>query len=128
MALVRSRKTKPERIVASILRANGVRYRANVAGLPGTPDFRLLAQRKVIFVHGCFWHLHAGCNTYRLPKTRLEFWLPKLRGNKARDALVKRRLTLAGWKYLVVWGCELRDPSRLSLKLRRFAEESDAGD
>ena len=81
------------------------------------------SRRKVIFVHGCFWHRHNRCALARLPKSRLDFWLPKLAGNKRRDALKRRALTKLGWSSLVIWECELRDPLRVMFKTLMFLEE-----
>lgn len=81
-------------------------------------------KRKVIFVHGCFWHRHpsSGCALARLPKSRLEFWLPKLEGNRKRDERNKRGLAKAGWKVLTVWECELKNTKRLGSAIRRFLD------
>jgi DNA mismatch endonuclease, patch repair protein len=82
-------------------------------------------RRKVIFVHGCFWHRHPdpACKLARLPKTRLDFWLPKLEGNRARDVANLERLAALGWRVHLVWECEMRDREQLENALRRFIEE-----
>ena len=77
----------------------------------------------MIFVHGCFWHRHNRCDLARLPKSRLEFWLPKLEGNKQRDAQCRRALTALGWSSLVIWECELRDPLKVMFKTLMFLED-----
>lgn len=93
-----------------MLRALGYRYRLHGRGLPGRPDFVFASRRRVIFVHGCFWHRHPdpACPLARLPKTRLDFWLPKLEGNRERDERKLMELEAMGWKALVLWECELR--------------------
>jgi DNA mismatch endonuclease (patch repair protein) len=88
--------------------------------LPGKPDLVFPSRKKVIFVHGCFWHRHPGCALARLPKSRLEFWMPKLTENRKRDLRNIRSLSRLGWKTHVVWECELHDTSRLEQKIRRF--------
>jgi DNA mismatch endonuclease (patch repair protein) len=102
----------------------GYRYRLHARDLPGRPDLVFWKRRKVIFVHGCFWHRHPSsrCALARLPKSRLEFWLPKLEGNKERDERNKRALTNAGWKVLTIWECELNDTERLGAAIRRFLD------
>lgn len=88
----------------------GYRYRLHVKDLPGCPDLVFKARRMVIFVHGCFWHSHDHCKLARKPKSRLDFWLPKLRANKERDARKLEELVSLGWQSLVIWECELTDP------------------
>jgi DNA mismatch endonuclease, patch repair protein len=122
MSLVKSKDTKPEMIVRRLVFSMGYRYRLHDARLPGTPDLVLAGRRKVVFVHGCFWHRHTDCPLARLPKSRLDFWVPKLDGNKARDQTNQRLLRKNGWRVLVVWECELRDIKRLARKIRRFLE------
>lgn len=120
MARVRGRDTKPELIVRRLLHSRGYRYRLHDRGLPGTPDLVFPGRRKVIFVHGCFWHRHQGCSLARMPKSRLDFWAPKLEGNRARDELKLAALTEQGWDAIIVWECELRDLDALASKLDRF--------
>lgn len=119
MSRVRGRDTKPEIIVRRLVHGMGFRYRLRAVDLPGKPDLVFRPQRKVIFVHGCFWHLH-GCNRYRLPKTRTDFWLPKLPGNSVRDKRTKRKLWAMGWRVLTVWECQLRDTNKLATKIEKF--------
>lgn len=85
MARVRSKNSRPELFVRKVVFALGYRYRLHAKDLPGHPDMAFRRLRKVIFVHGCFWHRHAACALARLPKSRLDFWLPKLDGNRKRD-------------------------------------------
>lgn len=122
MSRVKSKDTKPEMIVRRLLFSMGYRYRLHDARLPGTPDLVFAGRRKVVFVHGCFWHRHADCSLARLPKSRLDFWLPKLEGNKMRDRANQRLLRKSGWRVLVVWECELCDMKRLARKMRRFLD------
>ena len=88
--------------------------------LPGQPDLVFNRLKKIIFVHGCFWHRHAGCSLARLPKSRLEFWWPKLDGNKRRDRRNARALAIAGWKVLTIWECQIGDKERVQTTVRRF--------
>jgi DNA mismatch endonuclease (patch repair protein) len=122
MARVRSTNTRPEMHVRKLIFGLGYRYRLHVKDLPGRPDIVFRKLDRVIFVHGCFWHRHAGCALARLPKSRLDFWLPKLEGNKTRDERNKRELRRMGWKILTVWECELKRPARLAGRIRRFLD------
>ena len=111
MSRIRSKDTKPELIVRSML--HGLGFRFTVSGpknkkLPGKPDIVLPKYRTVIFVHGCFWHAHQDCKKFRLPKTRTEWWKAKLEGNAARDQRKQQELKELGWKVVVVWECELK--------------------
>jgi len=90
--------------------------------LPGKPDLVFPSRKKVIFVHGCFWHRHPRCSLARLPKSRVEFWVPKLTENRQRDLRSIRSLKRLGWKTQVVWECELRDVSLLEQRIRLFLE------
>jgi DNA mismatch endonuclease (patch repair protein) len=98
----------------------GFRFRNHRKDLPGCPDIVLVRQQKIIFVHGCFWHQHPGCGDGRLPETRQEYWVPKFQRNKDRDVQNRAELRKLGWRSLVVWECELKRPSQLEKKLRRF--------
>lgn len=122
MALVRDKDTQPELAVRRLVHRLGFRYRLHDGSLPGKPDLVFGSRRKVIFVHGCFWHRHArrGCPLARLPKSRLDFWLPKLEGNRERDKRQRAALRRLGWKVLVVWECELADSDRLESKIVGF--------
>jgi DNA mismatch endonuclease, patch repair protein len=122
MARVRAKNTRPELRVRKLVFALGYRYRLYDRKLPGCPDLVFGPRRKVIFVHGCFWHRHARCALARLPKSRLDFWLPKLEGNKSRDQRNRRALARRGWKVLTIWECQLRDAGRLNNKIRRFLD------
>jgi DNA mismatch endonuclease (patch repair protein) len=123
MARVRGRDTKPELAVRNRLHALGYRYRLHDRKLPGSPDLVFAGRRKALFVHGCFWHMHEGCTLARMPKSRLEFWRPKLEGNRARDAVKLEQLRALGWDVMVVWDCELRDLDALVVRLEAFLNE-----
>lgn len=120
MSLVKGKNTRPEMVVRRMVHGAGFRYRLHGAKLPGKPDLVFSRKRKVIFVHGCFWHRHEGCALARIPKSNQEFWLTKLEGNKERDESNLRKLHEIGWETLVVWECELRDLGALEQRLRSF--------
>lgn len=121
MARVRSKHSRPEMLVRKIVFGLGYRYRLHARDLPGHPDLVFRSRSKVIFVHGCFWHRHGNCALARLPKSRLDFWIAKLEGNRKRDARVKRQLREAGWKTLTVWECQLQH-SALPRRIMRFLD------
>jgi DNA mismatch endonuclease, patch repair protein len=108
MQQIRSSNTKPELLVRHFLFAQGYRYRINVKNLPGKPDIVLPKHRTIIFVHGCFWHGHANCKYFKIPKTRTEWWTNKINTNKANDAKAIKALKKDGWKVMVVWECGLK--------------------
>lgn len=108
MSRVRKTDTKPEMIVRQLVHGLGYRFRLHRHDLPGTPDLTFPSRRKVIFVHGCFWHRHNCRLGGRLPTTRLEYWLPKLSRNVDRDRSVEIELRRLGWSVLVIWECETR--------------------
>lgn len=112
--------TKPELRVRKVLHALGYRYRLYAADVPGRPDIVLRPRRKVIFVHGCFWHQHRRCKLARQPKSNLSYWIPKLQGNVKRDGRVRRKLARSSWSYLTVWECQVKDEKRLVGKLRNY--------
>lgn len=122
MALVRAKDTKPELLVRRLVHGMGYRYRLHRRDLPGTPDLVFPARSKVIFIHGCFWHRHAHCALARLPKSRGDFWLPKLTANAERDARNVRALRRLGWSVLTIWECQLGDTARLANRIRRFLD------
>jgi DNA mismatch endonuclease, patch repair protein len=125
MAAVRSKNTSPEMAVRRIVHALGYRYRLNVPTLPGRPDLVFPARRKVIFVHGCFWHRHNRCRYASSPKTNCEFWESKFAANVARDRRVRRELKKMNWAALTVWQCELKNPEKLTERLDDFLSHSD---
>jgi DNA mismatch endonuclease, patch repair protein len=108
MRQIRSKNTSPEIIVRKLVFSLGYRYRLHRKDLPGNPDLVFPARKKVIFVHGCFWHQHNGCREGRVPGSRQEYWAPKLERNKARDEFHLTSLKQLGWKALVIWECELK--------------------
>ncbi|MGH9486665.1 MAG: very short patch repair endonuclease [Terriglobales bacterium] len=120
MARIRSKGTRPEWFVRRLVFSLGYRYRLHRRELPGSPDLVFANRRRVIFVHGCFWHLHAACRLARIPKTKKRFWVAKLTANRRRDLRDRRALTRGGWKTLVVWECQLRSRQRLERKIVRF--------
>lgn len=119
MARIRDRDTKPEMVVRRLVHSMGYRYRLHRKDLPGKPDLVFGPRRKVIFVHGCFWHQHS-CRDGRIPASRQEYWEPKLRRNVERDAEAIRRLEQGGWRVLIVWECETKDIAGLRRKLHDF--------
>lgn len=125
MALVRSRDTKPEWQVRSLLHRRGYRYRLHVRELPGSPDLVFPSRGKVIFVHGCFWHRHKCKLGDRLPKSRVAFWSKKLSENHARDTRNRRKLKRLGWDVLVVWECQVQrwGNERLLERMVSFLED-----
>ena len=118
MRAIRSKDTKPELIVRQVLRDAGFSgYRLHRKDLPGKPDILFISRKKAIFVHGCFWHGHDCAEGARRPRTRQDYWLPKIAGNQDRDARHREALAAEGWDTLVIWDCETsRDdlPSRLA--------------
>lgn len=119
MKSVATRNTGPELSVRRVLHKLGYRYRLHGKNLPGRPDIVFPSRKKVVFVHGCFWHGH-NCNKGRLPKSRPEYWAPKIEANQARDARAASALAVAGWQSLTVWQCELREIDNLTLVLTEF--------
>jgi DNA mismatch endonuclease (patch repair protein) len=123
MARVGQKNTKPELIVRRLLHAMGRRFRLHRRDLPGTPDIVLPAAKKVIFVHGCFWHRHTGCPKSTMPKTRKEFWVDKFDRNVERDRRKDTELRQLGWNVCTIWECETRDLGTLELRLRMWLGE-----
>lgn len=119
MRSVRSRNTRPERAVRSLLHSLHYRFGLHAKQLPGTPDVVFANRHKVIWIHGCYWHGH-GCKIGRLPKSRLEFWKPKIEGNRLRDQRCQNALSEMGWQFLVIWQCQLSDTVELERRLRVF--------
>lgn len=122
MSLIRGKDTKPEMVVRRLVHSLGYRYRLHRRDLPGCPDLVFSARRKVIFVHGCFWHRHpdSTCKLARLPKSREEFWVPKLESNASRDRRNEQALKDQGWNVLVIWECETNDQGMLKRKIQAF--------
>lgn len=122
MRAVGTKNTEPEVALRCLLHALGYRFRLHRRDLPGTPDIVFPSRRKAIFVHGCFWHSH-GCLKGRAPKSRKEYWEPKLVANRQRDARNERELEGIGWQPFIVWACELRDMPILATRLKNFLDE-----
>jgi DNA mismatch endonuclease (patch repair protein) len=112
MSCIKNKNTKPEKIVRNFLFSKGLRYRKNDRRYPGHPDVVLPKYKTVVFVHGCFWHLHENCRYARLPKSNIDYWSKKLTKNKERDAREQAELRNMGWKVIVVWECELKKDKR----------------
>lgn len=125
MARVRSRDTKPEMIVRRIAHGLGYRFRLAYRGLPGTPDLVFPRHKKVILVHGCFWHRHDGCARTTTPKTRRSFWQAKFDRNVERDRQVIAALWGRGWDVLVIWECETKKTDELRTTIRYFMGNCD---
>jgi DNA mismatch endonuclease (patch repair protein) len=125
MSKIRGRDTKPEMVVRRLIHRMGFRYRLHDRSLPGAPDLVFPRLRKAIFVHGCFWHRHPSpsCKLARMPKSRLDFWGPKLQGNRDRDLARQLELDALGWNVLVVWECEMGQGEQLQNMLRQFLSE-----
>lgn len=120
MRQIRKTDTGPERVVRSSVHRLGFRFRLYRRDIPGTPDLVLPKLRKLIFVHGCFWHQHDCALGAKQPRARPEYWLPKLARNVDRDRQLLEQLRKMGWDVLIVWECETRDAARLTRQLKRF--------
>ncbi len=120
MSRVKGANTRPEMLVRSLVHRMGFRFRLHRRELPGCPDLVLKKSRKVIFVHGCFWHGHKGCRRAARPTSNTEFWDRKLSGNIERDKRNRAALEKDGWQVLVVWECQTKDEEKLKRKLHKF--------
>lgn len=112
MSQIRGKDTKPEMLVRRFLHSNRFRYRLHLKDLPGKPDLVLPKYNSVVLVHGCFWHVHEGCEYFKIPGTRTEWWKDKLYGNKDRDEANIDQLKDMGWDVIVIWECELKQGSQ----------------
>ena len=119
MSGIRGKNTKPELFIRSLLHKDGFRFRLHLKHLAGRPDIVCKKHNLVIFVHGCFWHMHPGCSDSKLPKTNKSFWKKKLRANAARDIRHIQSLNKMGWRVLVVWECTVRKKSYNAAELTR---------
>jgi DNA mismatch endonuclease, patch repair protein len=122
MRQVRSRDTVPEMIVRRLVFGMGYRYRLHSKDLPGKPDLVFPKRKKVIFVHGCFWHGHEGCKRARLPGTNREYWSAKIERNLKRDQQTLLQLSSLGWKSLVIWECALQNASNVTSMIEEFLD------
>ncbi len=120
MSRIKGRETKPEKLVRSLLHRSGYRFRLHDKNLPGKPDIVLPRHKRVVFVHGCFWHGHKRCKRAKRPATRKEFWNKKIDGNIKRDEKVKRQLKKLGWRVLIVWQCQTHNQTELRNRLENF--------
>jgi DNA mismatch endonuclease (patch repair protein) len=122
MRSIKSKDTSPELIVRRLVHRMGYRYRLHRKDLVGKPDLTFVSRKKIIFVHGCFWHQHnePACKISRLPRSNTEYWIPKLKKNIERDKHHYQQLTQLEWKVLIVWECETKDINKLAEKITRF--------
>jgi len=123
MRAVKSCDTGPELIVRRLAHSMGYRFRLHRRDLPGKPDLVFPRLRKIIFVHGCFWHGHDCLRGARVPKGNHEYWMKKIAKNRDRDRSVREALTGLGWKITVLWECELNNATGIRLRLRQFLKE-----
>lgn len=126
MSKVRSKNTAPEMMVRSLVHRLGFRFRLHRKDLPGKPDLVFPGRKSVIFVHGCFWHGH-DCRRGQLPKSHIEFWKSKVETNQRRDAQNIESLAALGWRTLVVWECETKQPERLADKIQGYLAQPVSG-
>ncbi len=122
MRAIRSKGMKPELAVRKLVHKLGYRFRLHRRDLPGKPDLVFPCRRKVIFVHGCFWHCH-DCKTAHVPKSNQEYWKPKLQRNCVRDQQNLRNLSLYGWQTAVIWECETHNAANLAERLNTFLRD-----
>jgi len=122
MRRIRKKDTKPELVVRRLVHRMGYRYRLHRRDLPGTPDLIFPSRRKVIFVHGCFWHQHACRLGGKQPSANRDYWLPKLARNLERDRAAQQALIVLGWDALVIWECEIRSNAGIGGRIHEFLE------
>jgi DNA mismatch endonuclease (patch repair protein) len=125
MSKIKDKDTRPEKLVRSLLHGMGYRFRLHVKNLPGKPDIVLPRHKRIIFVHGCFWHGHANCKRATIPTTRAEFWAAKINGNKERDERVLAALHSMGYQCLVIWQCETKNIVELEKRLSAFLPDRE---
>lgn len=122
MSRIKGKNTKPELLVRKFLFSQGIRYRLHDIKLPGKPDMVFPKYKTVLFIHGCFWHGHEGCKYYVVPKTRTDWWLAKIKGNKNKDAVSSVRLQQLEWKIIIIWECELKT-GKTDITLQKILNE-----
>lgn len=119
MSMIKGKNTKPEILVRSVCHELGLRYRLHRKDLPGKPDLVFPKHRLCLFVHGCFWHRHPGCKYAYTPKSRLDFWLPKLAKNVERDLDAQQALIARGWKVVIIWECHTKNREVLRTEIQK---------
>jgi DNA mismatch endonuclease, patch repair protein len=120
MSAIRSRDTQPELLVRRLLHAEGYRFAVGRRISGYRPDILFTRRRKVVLVHGCFWHGHLACRRHKLPKTRSDYWRDKIQNNKARDERAQKTLEASAWRILILWECEIRGHDELKKRLANF--------
>jgi DNA mismatch endonuclease (patch repair protein) len=120
MRKIKDKNTSPEIAVRRLIRSLGFGYRLYDKYLPGKPDLVFKGRKKVIFIHGCFWHQHSGCNVSHIPKSNHTYWIPKLQKTKERDKKHRQELESLGWAVLLIWECELREMETLKERILYF--------
>lgn len=123
MRRIRAQDTAPEMRVRRLVHRLGYRYRLHRRDLPGRPDLAFPSRKKVIFVHGCFWHRHPGCSRTRTPKSRVSYWEEKFRSNVARDVRKQAELRTLGWDFLIVWECETHNLEEVARRVVDFLDK-----
>lgn len=122
MSKIRSKDTKPEKVVRTILDKLNVRYNINVKALPGIPDIVIPEIKKIIFINGCFWHQHKNCKRANIPKTNKEYWIKKLSLNEKKQKTDIKNLRKLGWSISVIWECQTKDETALIKKIKRICK------
>lgn len=122
MRRIRSKDTSPELFIRRLIFKMGYRYRLHGKNLPGKPDLVFASRKKVIFIHGCFWHQHKNCIDSHIPRTNKDYWVPKLERNRIRDSENKIKLKENGWSFLIIWECQMKNSLGLSNKIKKFLE------
>lgn len=120
MSMIKSKNTKPEKLLRSLLFSNGYRFRLHDKKIPGKPDIIFKSKKKVIFVHGCFWHRHKGCKYSTMPKSNIDFWKVKFEQNINRDLKVQKEIKASNWNFMIIWECELKKLTTLPRKIIDF--------
>lgn len=124
MRRIRSGGTRPEVVVRRMVWGLGYRYRLHRQDLPGRPDLVFASRKLIIFVHGCFWHVHARCKRAHEPRSNRSYWLPKLERNRRRDQMNRKLLVATGWKVLIIWECEIFEAERIRTRIAAFLRQA----